>query len=117
MFLVVGVSMINKLRLGVLGVAKITIYECVCMHVHAVCVAYLSVGVCFLVISELFLLLTLFLTFLYPQNYFRVTSHNPRVTLTSISPRISTAMTGLYTIYICLCCLSALVLLCLPDQY
>ena len=37
MFLVVSVSMLNKLRLGVLGVAKIT-NECV--YVHAVCVVW-----------------------------------------------------------------------------
>ena len=35
-FLVVSVSMLNKLRLGVLGVAKITND---CVYVHAVCVA------------------------------------------------------------------------------
>ena len=36
-FLVVSVSMLNKLRFGVLGVAKITND---CVYVHAVCVAW-----------------------------------------------------------------------------
>ena len=37
MFLVVSVSTLNKLRLSVLGVAKITND---CVYVHAVCVAW-----------------------------------------------------------------------------
>ena len=51
MFLVVSVSMLNKLRLGVLGVAKIT-NECVCLCACCVCcVAYMPIRVCVSVFS------------------------------------------------------------------
>ena len=79
MFLVVGVSMINKLRLRMLGVD----YECVCTCI--LCVAYLSVHVCLCVCECVFLwyhrvvfaLITISLVFFIHEIYFRVTSPNP----------------------------------------
>ena len=70
-FLVVSVSMLNKLRLGVLGVAKITND---CVNVHAVCVAWRTCPyecVCFRLISEFSVFANnyyIFFAFLYPRN-------------------------------------------------
>ena len=75
--------MLNKLRLGMLGVAKITND---CVYVHAVCVAYMPVQVCVSVFSSdirvfaynyYFNIYISSLLFFIHEIYFWVTSPNP----------------------------------------